>query len=504
MILTISKEKVMEILETYDLTGSYRSTAQLCGVDHHTVKRYVAARAAGVDPAGSGTPRGKVSDPFLERIEAWVDRSKGQIRADRVHAKLVEVGYTGSERTTRRVVAAVKRDWRRENGRVFRPWLPEPGLWLQYDYGDGPVVAGRATVLFCAWLAWSRFRVVIPLADKTLPSVITALDRTFRVLGGAPTYVLTDNERTVTTDRVAGVPVKNRAIVAAGVFYGVAIRTCQVADPESKGGSEATVKLAKADLVPTDLNLRGDYADFAALEAACREFMDRVNHRPHRATGRPPVEMLAEEQTSLHPVPAGPFTMALGESRAVSWSSTVAYQGARYSVPHVHRDTNVWVRTAGDEVIIAATDTTTGGGAVEIARHPKLSSGQASIRDEHYPPRREPADTRPRAQSSDEEAFLALGDGARQWLIEAAGVGTRRIRVLMAEAVELTAVHGSTVVDQALGLAAVNHRFEPGDLASIIARHNDPPRRASSTHSLQNPTTAWAALGSSETPEEQR
>ncbi len=40
----------MEILEAYDLTSSFRSTAALCGVDHQTVRRYVAARAAGLDP----------------------------------------------------------------------------------------------------------------------------------------------------------------------------------------------------------------------------------------------------------------------------------------------------------------------------------------------------------------------------------------------------------------------------------------------------------------------
>ena len=40
---------------------------------------------------------------------------------------------------------------------------------MQFDYGDGPVIEGRRTVLFCAWLAWSRYRVVVPLRDKTLP-----------------------------------------------------------------------------------------------------------------------------------------------------------------------------------------------------------------------------------------------------------------------------------------------------------------------------------------------
>ncbi|MFD9722290.1 hypothetical protein [Streptomyces sp. NPDC059072] len=34
------------------------------------------------------------------------------------------------------------------------------------------------------------------------------------------------------------------------------MRTCLPADPETKGGSEATVRIAKADLVPRDVNLR--------------------------------------------------------------------------------------------------------------------------------------------------------------------------------------------------------------------------------------------------------
>ena len=37
----------MEILEAYDLTGSYRAAAKLVGCDHHTVRRYVELRAQG-------------------------------------------------------------------------------------------------------------------------------------------------------------------------------------------------------------------------------------------------------------------------------------------------------------------------------------------------------------------------------------------------------------------------------------------------------------------------
>jgi hypothetical protein len=53
---------------------------------------------------------------------------------------------------------------------------------LQYDFGAGPRIDGSATTLFCAWLARSRFRVVLALRDKTAPSVFAALDVTLRRL----------------------------------------------------------------------------------------------------------------------------------------------------------------------------------------------------------------------------------------------------------------------------------------------------------------------------------
>jgi transposase len=214
-------EEVMEILEAFDATGSLRAAAELVGCDHKTVGHWVRAR----EDAGGGLPvsvrRRPRVDAFAEKIEEWVERSRGKVRADVAHQKLVAMGYQGSERTTRRAVAAAKRRWRAGHGRRTRPWLPEPGLWMQWDYGDGPRVAGRGTVLFCGWLAWSRFRVVIPLWDRTMPSVVMALDRALRAFGGAPTYALTDNERTVSTDHVAGIAVRNPQIVSVARHYGL-------------------------------------------------------------------------------------------------------------------------------------------------------------------------------------------------------------------------------------------------------------------------------------------
>jgi hypothetical protein len=137
-----SSEEVMEILDAFDLTGTLRGAAELAGCDHKTVAHWVRARE---EPGGElpvAVRRRPAVDPFVEKIEEWVDRSRGKIRADVCHQPPVAMSYLGAERTTRGALAAAKRAWRQEHGRRTRPWVTEPGLWMQWDYGDGPRVAG--------------------------------------------------------------------------------------------------------------------------------------------------------------------------------------------------------------------------------------------------------------------------------------------------------------------------------------------------------------------------
>ena len=495
----------MEILEAFDLTGSLRDAGELAGCSHHTVARYVSLRDAGGLTDGPAA-RPQLIDPFLPKVEEWVEKSKGKIRADVAHRKLKGLGFKGSERTTRRAVAQVKTAFKHGRVRVHRPWVTEPGLWLQYDFGDGPVIGGVKTTLFCAWLAWSRFRVVLPLRDKTLPSVMAALDVTLRRIGGAPTYVLTDNEKTVTVEHIAGLPVRNPQIVAFARHYGVTVHTCEPADPASKGGSENTVKLAKADLVPTETNLLEAYASFTDLERACEQLCEELNSRPHRLTRRAPVEMLAEERARLHPLPVAPHTVAFGLTRTVGTTSPmVTFEGGQYSVPHTLLGQTVWVRVhglrnhrgEGEQIVFVHLGPT---GPVEVARHPRATPGTPRIDDSHFPPAPAGAlDRQPRARNAAEQDFLSLGMGARLWLTEAAAAGTTRMRVKMAEAVTLANLSDAAEVDWALGHAAVNGRFGERDLRSILDHHarasTGPVHQASEQHSLTQGTASWAQLG---------
>ena len=496
-----SAEEIMKILDAYDLTGSLRDAGELAGCSHHTVKHYVDRRAAGgeIDRAAA---RPQLIDEYLDKVEEWVERSKGKVRADKAHEKLLALGYAGSERTTRRAVAAVKKSYRAGHVRVHRPWVTEPGMWLQYDYGDGPVIDGTKTVLFVAWLAWSRFRVVIALRDKTMPSVFAALDQTFRRLGGVPTYVLTDNEKTVTTEHIAGIPVRNGQLITFAEHYSVVVHTCVPADPASKGGTESSVKISKADLVPKDTNLLEEYGSFAELEAACEAFCEKVNTRVHRTTKRPPDEMLAQERGRLHPVPATPHTVAFGTTRVVPPNTPVVmFESGQYSVPHALLGATVWVRThgVGDGewvVIVYVGDD----GPLEVARHRRATPGTPRIDDDHFPPQPPgPLGRAPRARNAAESEFLDLGEGARLWLVEAAAAGAPRMRVKMSEALALAKLFDPVEVDWALGHAAVHGRFAEADLSSILDHHARQPaageHRAGEESSLTQGTSAWARLG---------
>jgi hypothetical protein len=116
-----SAEEIMEMLEAFDLTGSLRDAAELAGCSHHTVGRYVRARdAGGVSDRAAARPQ--LADEFWPKLEEWMERSKGKIRADVAHEKLAALGFQGSERTTRRAVARVRAAYRSGRVRVHRPW----------------------------------------------------------------------------------------------------------------------------------------------------------------------------------------------------------------------------------------------------------------------------------------------------------------------------------------------------------------------------------------------
>jgi len=102
------REEVMQILEAFDLTRSYRDAGELAGCSPNTVEHWVARRDAG-ELTATTVPRPQLIDEFVGKLEEWMEASHGKVRADVAHDKLVAMGYEGSERTTRRAVATARK-----------------------------------------------------------------------------------------------------------------------------------------------------------------------------------------------------------------------------------------------------------------------------------------------------------------------------------------------------------------------------------------------------------
>jgi len=258
------------------------------------------------------------------------------------------------------------------------------------------------------------------------------------------------------------------------------------------------VRIASADLVPTDANLLSSYSQFAELRGACDDVCERFNARPHRATHCPPIERLAQERERLHPLPDTPFTTVFGVTRGVGKNvPLVQFDGGEYSVPDDYVGQEVWVRQQDDEIVIVHVGRD---GAHEIARWEPTVPGQPRHDPAHFgPPPEGPLHRTPKARTPDEAAFLALGPGAQQWLITAAAAGTARIRTKMIAAVALASFHSAAAVDHALGVAAELGRFADEDLGQLLrcqsVAHPGAVRRANEANTLQMGTSVWTGFG---------
>jgi hypothetical protein len=93
-----SGREIVEILEVYDLAGSYRAAAELAGCDHHAVARYVKLRAEGRSPE-ERAQRSRPIDDFMDKIEELVARGCGTTSGTE---KSLSACFTASSRQGRR------------------------------------------------------------------------------------------------------------------------------------------------------------------------------------------------------------------------------------------------------------------------------------------------------------------------------------------------------------------------------------------------------------------
>jgi transposase len=239
-----SARERMDIVNAYLELGSYRAAADVCGVTHKTVKRTVQRwRADTLEEPRQDPPRTHNTDCVEEIIWQRVDATKARITAKRVLPQARAAGYEGSARNFRRAVARAKAKWYRGN-HSRRPWVPLPGQHLVIDWGE----EGRLK-MFCAVLAWSRYRFVRFAKDERRDTTLRLLAECIEELGAVPAVVLSDRMGCLRSSSVANVVVPHPDYVRFATHFGFRPDFCEAGDPASQGVVEWLVGYAKSDLV---------------------------------------------------------------------------------------------------------------------------------------------------------------------------------------------------------------------------------------------------------------
>ena len=349
----------------------------------------------------------------------------------------------------------MKRQVRAEVGRhQRRPAVWVPGETLVIDWGLHP----SGLKVFCAVLAWSRFRFVRVARDETAATTMALLADCFDMLGGVPGKVLADRMGCFKGGTVANVMIPTPDYVRFATHYRFVPDFCHPADPESKGIVENLVGYAKRDLVLPDSD------DLGVLNDACRDWCAEVNGREHSEICAVPDVRLIDERELLRELPMLRPRIGRVEVRKVDKLSTIRVASARYSVPHHLVGTQVEAVTFDGKVRIY----TLAGDLV--ADHCQLAPGEAAVLDEHYPtPRRAPSRGR-RARSGIEREFLALGEAAEVFIRQGAAAGMTMLPKEIGEIVDdILPAHGPELVAKAVARAARFGRFRAADVRSILA-----------------------------------
>jgi len=359
----------MDIIAAYREVGTYRGAAQVTGTTHKTVKRVIARHEAGGAAAGRA-PRGHNYDGVAGLVAERVEKTAGRISAKRLLPAARAAGYAGSARNFRRLVAQQKGAWRREHHRGRRPAVWSPGEYLVIDWGS----EGGLHV-FCAVLAWSRFRFVRFAADERAGTTLALLAECFEVMGGVPGKVLADRMGCLKGGVVANVVVPTAEYVRFAAHYGFRPDFCEAADPESKGIAENLVGYAKVDLVVPQAPFGGLAAANVAAAAWCAE----VNGAVHSEICAVPAERLMIERELLAPLPSLRASIGRLVTRKVDRLSCVRFGSARYPVPTRLIGQQVGLRTDDGRLLVVVA----AAGEV-VAEHTLVAPGEASVRDEHY------------------------------------------------------------------------------------------------------------------------
>lgn len=380
----LDQDTWMSIRQLYLRKGKSKSwLAREFGISRNTVAKYLKEADP---PRYRGAPRRTrpIFDKWEERVRYFLTEDQNAPRkqkhtAKRVFDRLVsENGFTGSERSVRRMVSEIRNKPARS---TFLPLQFEPGKDAQVDFGESYVdIQGERTKIYCfeMRLNYSRNKFVMAVLAQNMETFLECHVKAFEFFGGVPSRLSYDNLGLAVIRVGKG---KKRELTKKFKdlmgFYAFEVNFCTpgIEGAHEKGGVESGIGFSRRNwMVPvpkvSSVEEMNQY-----LLARCRQ----DNERTVRGQKVSIKEAFAVEQPLLLQLPERRFDSGVVRSNVFSDSyQTVIHESNRYSIPAKFIGKSITVKAYMNKIVLIS------GGNV-IAEHPrKYESECYSLMPEHY------------------------------------------------------------------------------------------------------------------------
>lgn len=441
---------------------SIRALTRRFKVGRNTIRRILARHSAQREGGHTVTPANKTPRPSkLESLIPKIKKILGEyedITGQRLFEKLTEEdGYRGGVSILR------------EKLRELRPapkvapvirFETDPGEQGQMDWSPYTIAfrrSGKMDVLcFSYVLGFSRRQYLDFTDNRRFPTMIRRHQDAFTHFGGVPRSCLYDGEKTVILRWEAGKAVFNPKFLVFITHYECRPVACGPRRPETKGKVERPF-----DYIEKNFFNGRTFEDLEDLRQAARWWLaEKSDTHLHRTTGRPPIELFLEsEQMALRPLPAHPYDTAEVHYLLVDREGFVTFETNRYSVPAAYVLDVLPVKASEREITIYNP-------TIEcIARHERFAAGAKSKSEapEHELKKRER-----HGMSSVRERFLALGEGAEDFLRGLEGKHTRTAGMYARLILGARERYHADDIAEALRHATRYHAFDAATIERIL------------------------------------
>jgi len=337
-------QQLSEVLRLHLIEGmSARAIARQLCMSRNTVRRLMGrGKASRARRDFAARPRESMLVPYEEVILKLLDEAPA-IRAPAVVERLRPLGYVGGVTIVRDLLRRLRPRPARE------PFLTldfHPGAALQVDWADfGFAIPGcprRVSALVMA-LCYSRYLYLEFTLSQAFGTLVRAMDRGLRFIGGLTTVDIFDNMKTVVLKH--GPPtVFNQSFLAYSRARGFGVVACRPFKGSEKGRVERPIGFVRERFWPgrrfTSL------LDLNAQAMAWRD--DFANNREHEVTNKVPALVFAhDEKPLLKPLREVCFETDDVMSATVTKRFRVRFDRNDYSVPP---------RLVGQTVVVRAND----------------------------------------------------------------------------------------------------------------------------------------------------